>query len=287
MRATSRGMVHVDGEFRPMSEGNTITCPGCSKRYAMKPEFAGRKLKCKCGTSIAVPAKAADTDNAYDLADAAPEPRTVVPPTKPAPAPLPRAGVKDASSRKPKSNSNDGPDFSNGFGAGSIVGGIVAVVVAIGVCLKVARLLLSDRDTPRSSSTSGTIGSTPADPEPVHIETSQDELAKEMMRRDAMVSMSSWLVTPPNAKTLGAFAVRDVRELHEKVWTKELGLEQVYASNKPDADAVVFVLPTDAAKRKAVFAWQEKWHRGQGAPVLTDKGSRMLIITMPPTKPGT
>src|SRR5205085_11653326 len=33
-----------------------IECAGCGKQYAWKPELAGKRAKCKCGTVVAFPA---------------------------------------------------------------------------------------------------------------------------------------------------------------------------------------------------------------------------------------
>src|SRR4051812_1514565 len=34
----------------------TVQCPVCQKSYAMKPEFAGKRVKCKCGEKFTFPA---------------------------------------------------------------------------------------------------------------------------------------------------------------------------------------------------------------------------------------
>src|SRR5215471_14931347 len=48
-----------------------ITCPTCSKEYRWKPELAGKRVKCKCGEVIAVPASQPEPEanDLYDLAD--------------------------------------------------------------------------------------------------------------------------------------------------------------------------------------------------------------------------
>src|SRR5690606_41512501 len=50
-----------------------ITCGGCHKQYKWKPDLAGKKVKCKCGTVIAVPAQPQppepDDDDLYAFAD--------------------------------------------------------------------------------------------------------------------------------------------------------------------------------------------------------------------------
>lgn len=47
-----------------------FTCDACGKTYAWKPELAGRRVKCKCGSTISVPRESApqEPDDMYDLA---------------------------------------------------------------------------------------------------------------------------------------------------------------------------------------------------------------------------
>src|SRR4051812_40819927 len=33
----------------------TVQCPVCHKSYVMKPEFAGKRMKCKCGEKFSFP----------------------------------------------------------------------------------------------------------------------------------------------------------------------------------------------------------------------------------------
>ena len=47
-----------------------ITCASCGKRYRARPELAGKKVRCKCGATIAVPAGSpADSPDPYALDD--------------------------------------------------------------------------------------------------------------------------------------------------------------------------------------------------------------------------
>src|SRR5207248_117101 len=56
-----------------------IVCEGCNKTYAWKPELAGKKVKCKCGTVIHVPQAAAPKEEPEDLYDLAPSEEAVKP----------------------------------------------------------------------------------------------------------------------------------------------------------------------------------------------------------------
>ena len=40
----------------PQAEAVKFNCPNCQKEYNWKPEIAGKKAKCKCGTVIEIPA---------------------------------------------------------------------------------------------------------------------------------------------------------------------------------------------------------------------------------------
>jgi len=66
-----------------------ITCTGCGKAYRVKPELAGKKVKCKCGEVFEMPASPrAEGDEIGDLEmAAAPEPTKPAKPTKAAPPP--------------------------------------------------------------------------------------------------------------------------------------------------------------------------------------------------------
>lgn len=77
-------------------------CPTCGKLYVYKPEFAGKRAKCTCGTRFVIPedvtpSRSAKSDIAAE--EAAPAPPAGVPaaeqgPTNPQPAP-PAQGIAD------------------------------------------------------------------------------------------------------------------------------------------------------------------------------------------------
>jgi hypothetical protein len=100
-----------------------IVCSGCKRRFAWKPELAGKRVKCKCGAAIAVaaapvvrpatpvvkpapvaPAEGADLDGLFALADDAARAAAVMPvevvdfaPVAPAPVRKGNLAVQKAS----------------------------------------------------------------------------------------------------------------------------------------------------------------------------------------------
>lgn len=60
-----------------------FSCTSCNKSYAFKPEYANKKVKCKCGATIAVPDMTTQAeDDLYDIAEDA---KPAAPVAKPVP----------------------------------------------------------------------------------------------------------------------------------------------------------------------------------------------------------
>src|SRR4051794_21497346 len=84
-----------------MSDGSApprITCSGCGKTYVWKPELAGKRVKCKCGEAMTVPAsmEAAapppQEEDLYDLAPSSEPPKPKSSPRVPLAPMAPRGG---------------------------------------------------------------------------------------------------------------------------------------------------------------------------------------------------
>src|SRR5688572_24147934 len=68
--------------------GYRFLCPGCSASFGWKPQYAGRRIRCKCGQVFVPPdpdaalaASQAEPDP-YDVSGDAPPPRPVSPPPR-------------------------------------------------------------------------------------------------------------------------------------------------------------------------------------------------------------
>jgi hypothetical protein len=85
-----------------------LTCGACGRRFAWRPEYAGKTLRCKCGQPIKVPAAvpAATSGAAKQSAPA--------PAKKAAPAKQPAAAAAAAA---PAAASSGGADFADLFGS--------------------------------------------------------------------------------------------------------------------------------------------------------------------------
>ena len=58
-----------------MPQAGNFACESCGKEYRWKPELAGKRVKCKCGGVMTVPAAAPeDEQDIYGMSDPEPEP---------------------------------------------------------------------------------------------------------------------------------------------------------------------------------------------------------------------
>lgn len=284
-----------------MSAG-TFACESCGKQYPLKPEYAGRKVKCKCGQVLTVPADAEVDDGTYDIAEpAAPAPQ----PPKPKPAANPAPGAAKAPSQgaaKPPLRAGKASTSSRAAGgqaplayAGSrrsaeassahdeaekakvvkiaIVVGIVMVVVGASV----VGLRVLGGDSSGGGAGGGGGGA-------VAAVNDHDKDARDLIRSDSMTPMSEWFETGPPGKMLGGYSMKQAQNLYENKWKGELGVTEVFIANMPLSLVVVFQLPTEPEKRAAIYEWQAKFHAEQREKIQTDTGGEYLIIKIPMVK---
>ncbi|HVT80509.1 MAG TPA: hypothetical protein VHM90_07625 [Phycisphaerae bacterium] len=97
----------------------SISCPKCKRVYAVKPEFAGKKAKCKCGEKIVFPAADAPAaPSELDLLSEAPVKAKAPPKSKSGFEPLETAAdpydvVETAPRKPPRPAAADGAACSN------------------------------------------------------------------------------------------------------------------------------------------------------------------------------
>lgn len=273
-----------------MATTQRIVCPDCGRSGPYRPELAGKRLKCKCGGVIQVPAQdsaeegteeplrpepigsapvagksdaADDPEAGYDIRepDEAPKGTRARPPDvltyragAAATPPEPAAETYPTFAR-PKIYSTDNSAEKSQLIRLAVI--LAVIAVAIGGSIFGIRMLK---------------GSGPTGPqlgEDADIQAKmQDEYCKEIhawFQEDSTRIMGPW----SESQALS----------HADQW-QQMGAKQVLALGSRLSMVAVIELPDDPAKRKALFDWQAEWHRNHLTKVWTDVGQKYLMIRL-------
>jgi hypothetical protein len=272
----------------PPAQPNRIICPGCGRSGPYRPELAGKKLKCKCGQVIHIPAaaaaaasaeqeplrpqplhvpKPADVEDEYDVRQ--PEPPSNRDVERPADvvayqsAP-PQSAPKDENAptmyqayARPKTYQADpGADQTNVIRIALILA--IAVVIIGGSIFGIKML---------GGKTTSTTANLPGEDADIESQM-QDGYCKEIhawYQEDSTRIMGPWSQSQ-------ALSQAD----H---WT-QMGAKQVLALGPRMSLVAIIELPDDPAKRKQLFDWQAQWHLQHFEKVWTDVGQKYLMIRL-------
>jgi len=245
-------------------DGGAVVCEACGKRYAFKPQYAGKRLKCKCGAVIEMPAAAAteEDEGEFDLAPTAdafpsPPPRAAPPPPRPSPSAGPRVPQ-----RRPAAAKVDAHAQAERQKVKTMA--MVLVGVGLVVALAIAGLKFAGG------------GGAGVDPNA----KGEDAYARQKIRDDGMVPAAEWLASGPPGKMLGGFTTKQA-EYRIQDW-KKMGAKEVLIANTPMSMVAILELPDDPAQRKALYDWQAKWHAERtNTEVRKDQGGKYLSIDIP------
>ena len=286
-----------------------IKCSSCGKSYPFKPELAGRKVKCKCGQVITVPAapKATEPDSLYDLA---PDP------TAPASRPshqtvMPRSGddaVRCPSCEGPLEagsvicvqcgfNLKTGETMKGIGGAAATTGkpaassrrqsslagippGLSAkkvadeprsgVLIKGGLVLLVMLLVVGAIFAMRFVGRDPNADKPPPDPDDATVAEAKASFT-EYEARDFLKTDETWL--------MGGWNRRQAEAKIEEWY--QLGAKKVSCFGPRMAIWVALELPDEPEKRAKLFEWQKKWNEEMNERVRTDKGQKYLAIKLP------
>jgi hypothetical protein len=249
--------------------------------------LAGKKLKCKCGGIIEVPAHsppappsdeplrpepiapapsgpADDPDAGYDIQKTAESDKRPVrrPPNvlaygtgaAPAPPPEPGPGAFPVYPR-PKTYASDSAAEQSHLIRMVIL--IAVITVVIGGSILGIRML------------KGPGSNAPQLGEDADIEAKiNDEYHKEV---------HAWF-QEDSSRILGPWTQTQALSQADR-WQQQ-GAKQVLAFGSRISLVVVIELPDDPAKRKVLFDWQAQWHREHMTKVWTDVGQKYLMIRL-------
>jgi hypothetical protein len=281
----------------------TILCPSCQKEYPWKPDLAGKRVKCTCGEVIDVPTVApkAEVDELYDLADD--------------PSPKAQHGVADLQSVATAAAVavDDSRQFPCPYCGEKLNPGSMMCVFC-GSNLEGAIPETAQRTVPTAMQ-----AAPPVATRPVIIPHNQEEAKSNRLKLIILgltvlvpvaaiiviTMLRSMKVPPPTAYVKPADApilakVNGGSAVEARDWLKDdnhalsgmnhrqsvFRVDQLY--DLGDKRVMVFgggqslglELPSEAAKRKAVFDWQKKWNTENNFKIVADEGQKWLEIQM-------
>jgi hypothetical protein len=284
-----------------------IQCPTCQKEYRWKPELAGKRVQCKCGETITVPAEEPQSEKTdlYDLVDepAARAPQGVVDlqsaavssavaladdhrmtcpycgetvdggstmcvfcgsslegvaAAKPKPAQAAMQAAPPVATRPVAMRAPTVEEKQNKVKL--IVAGIVLLLLIVGAVIGLKKF------SPKSAAQDQNLK--PADA--ALLSKIEDENGKEA--RD-------WLNASPS-HMMGGWSKKQAMYHVDELY--QMGAKKIYAFGAGYSMTIAIELPDDAAKRKALFDWQKKWHSEMHVKADTDQGQKFLEIQMRP-----
>jgi len=283
-----------------------IQCPNCSKSYPWKPDLAGKRVRCKCGELIEVPANApkAEVDELYDLADE-PDAKASHPALTDLQSAATTAAVAVDESRQfpcPYCGEMLEPGSTMCVFCGSALQGVAKpapiqaamqaappvatrpvvmrapthqeqqnklklIIAGVAVVIVlVAAVIGLKKFSPRSASQDPALK--PGDAAILSkIDDEHGKEAREWLNASDMHMMGGWSKKQ---------ALYHVDELYQ------MGAKKIYAFGNGYSMTIAIELPDDPAKRKAIFDWQTRWHSEMHIKPDTDQGQRFIEIRMRP-----
>jgi hypothetical protein len=253
--------------------------------------MAGRKLKCKCGNVIQVPAaepaheeepirldpiaparkaKPAPVDDGdeYDIQEPPPElNRSVQRPAdvvayRSAPIEAEEKAVQAAPTfpgfMRPKTYTAD---------SGAEQSQLIKIVIVLAIIVTViGGSVFAIRYFAGSHSTATGAGAT---------QLGQDADVQSMMQDQYYKEVHAWF-QEDSSRIMGPWSQSQALSQADR-WTN-MGAKTVYAFGSRMSTVAVIELPDDPAKRKQLFDWQAQWHREHFEKVWSDMGQKYLMI---------
>jgi hypothetical protein len=225
-----------------------LLCP-----YCQQPLVAGSKICVYCGSDVS-----------QVLAKQAPPMRG-----RPAPVPAPTVGPPAAPvaapARQQPRASEDEPRRGK---VGLIVIAIVLLVIG-GVAIQGLRLIMRSAGRSAPSSSVAAAAAPTNEGDAAVLAQIKDEHGTEA-RAWLSANQERTLMSLSHAQSLGR-----VEDLYR------LGAKQVIAFGSRISATAAVELPDDAAHRKAVFDWADRWNRDHRFDSDRDTGQKWLVIRMP------
>jgi len=270
----------------PSAQPTRIVCPSCKRSGPYRPELAGKRLKCKCGGTIEVPAAStAEDDEPLHIEPVRPAAAASMPaeqpenpddgydireddiPKRPVERPADVVSYRTATSEAPEEPAPQTyPTFARPKTYGrnveaeqsQLVKLVILLVVIVGI---IAGSIFGIKMLKGSGPTGPQLG------EDQDIEAKlSDEYHKEI---------HAWF-QEDSSRIMGPWTQSQALSQADR-WQQD-GAKQVIAFGSRMSMVAVIELPDDPAKRKALFDWQAQWHRDHFQKVWGDVGQKYLMI---------
>jgi hypothetical protein len=218
-----------------------VTCPSCHKRLQVPPHLAGKRAKCSCGQSIAIPTMPGLPAQA---AAAATDARSV-----PLGYRSPVATKDDvAKAQEHKALIRQAVLYSS-----------VLVILILGIFgLRFLGLGHSG-------------ASAPALP-------GEDAMIMQMIRDEDGTEAKEWLAGRRGRMLSGMSETQAENRIDS--WYK-MGVTKVYAFGGVISMTVALELPpAPSPKRKAIFDWVNQWHEGTSTLPMSDVGQKYVLVRL-------
>lgn len=302
------------------SSAQAIVCDHCGKSFSFKPEYAGRKLKCKCGNVLQVEAPAEESAFGEYSLELTPEERQ-----KQERLAAARKAGKCPECDNPVDRDailcvSCGYNFKSGKKLGTQLLGaddqVISPAAARGKRVEQKRFKDKPKKKAKSSPT----------PAPARQPNRKPDAHAGEERRKLVnlgIGVAAVLVivgggigalqflggATPSATAPAPGQDDEARKLiaeqgqEAREWLKgppnrmiggmtmsqaeqrinswyEMGNKKVYTIGGTSVLRVVFELPDDAEQRARIFDWQAKWHEERNETVIKDEGQKFLIIKL-------
>jgi hypothetical protein len=243
------------------TEPQKVVCDACGKAGAWRPEFAGKRIKCKCGHVIQVPAAAPapvedpNANDAYGLSEDQPAPVRKLPTLAPISNPSPTI-IQSAAQSKKTANDAAKAEEKAKFVKVAIL--LAALVLVIGGAIAGIKILSSHG---QKASAGPQLG--------------EDADVEEMLADQTHMEIHAWFQEDPH-RIAGPWTPSQALGFADR-W-QAMGAKQVITFGSSMTTFLAIELPTEPEKRKPLFAWQAQWHSEHFQKVWTDVGQKYLLI---------
>lgn len=290
-----------------------FSCPACGKQYIWKPELAGKQAQCKCGSAIHVPqnlspAQEKEDDGLYDL-----EPHDdPIAAKRSKPEQAAATGATDSGYRCPscshpmqpgtplcaqcgfdmKTGKKTGKPSAAGAG-GAVSAKKIAAPSATSGFGPPPRRKIDHKETAKAEMMKfilplalllvvigGVVGlkwflGASEDNTP---QLGDDGAVKDMMENNITTELIKWMDEDPIRHMVMGMTTQQARGYAKKFY--DMGAKQVLAFSGGMTTHLAIELPPEPEKRKQLFEWEARWHKGMGKKPAVDVGQQYLLIKM-------